>query len=672
ELAAGLSNAEFKRNATEQHCQFLETGLNELQTQCQSLEQTVNQLEESRVTAANAQQSEREMWQAERSLYESQRTDLESSRNNTQSQFLELQTQHTDLQSRFTSLETQYSTLQSQFAGLEIKCGELQVEVTQGQQSARRGEELERDAAELRGRLEEVVTLRMTEQIAKEELIHQYEVQGERWQSEAHKWQLLAEETAGQLGPVKQQCSILEAQIVELQGAISAPFVSESEQQKSELLRAQIEDQKKDLAEARVRLQEEQAQLEKLLAETFAREESLARLEMELREREAACVDRATALEERSQRIAAQIAQFEAEQAAFARQQATIIQQMSSLEERVQELSSAGKTRSFPTFLVGREAGTPALLNGIGLARKSSNRELSTEANEPEVLAADGALPQNENALTADEPDLMMQRLMLAIQSKADGGESLVDTSSEVKESAPVKGRYTLPKFLDQATELARNEDLAGPTVQSVDQKSPAGPQFVNQNGGKPSPASNEDGDDSVEHYMNRLLSRIRGGNSPVAASSAPPTPQPAPSPACDPVTISEKVAEPKEYVPRTLAPEPPERLSLMRELANTAAKSAIHAHARKNRRREFKKRSLLALISLAGATTLFIAGYLTGSKIAFVASMGFLTACCFMSLRALVGSLGYVRQKRRAEAAQRQGEENNSRNDNAPKSEQK
>ncbi|MFN0017243.1 MAG: hypothetical protein ACKVP0_03225 [Pirellulaceae bacterium] len=688
ELVVEVSQGESQRMALEEQCRTLENSRNELHLQCQALEarcatlqntfgQSVQQLEDGLATVATAHRSEREMWQAERSQLESQRFDLESARSHVESQLLELQNQHGDLQSRFASLEIHNTNLQSLCTGSETRRSELETEVTQLRESARRVDELERELADLRGRRDEAVAYNLTEQAAKLEAIRNYEEQVERWQSEAHKWQLQAEEFSGQVGPMQERCSNLEIRKAELQAAMHATNVAAEERQNFEFQRAQLEIQGKDLAAVRAQLQEEQTQLANLCAETSSREETLARLESELREREAAWEnshgEQAAALEERSQRIAAQIAQFESEQAAFARQQATIIQQMSSLEDRVQELTNASNSRPSQVHLASSQPGVPSLpgnpvseepsKDGEDMEISEDSTMKSTRRLEarPEAAVADVAPLQSAKELSAEERDLVVRRLMLAVESKGGDGEKFASASLQAKKSTLEKSRYSPPSFLDQAAEMARQEDLASATVQRVDDKSFLDSHAAKQTNGSSAPLTNDDDDESIEQYMNRLLSRVRGGNSTAASDSVIPRPQPtsaASLPNCAPVASSDSPTEPKEYVPRTLAPEPPERLSQMRELANSAAKSAIHTHARQSQKLEIKHRSLLALTSLAGGTSLFTVGCFTGSTLAFLGSLGFVAACCFLVLRAVTGSFRQLPQQPLPEVTQKQGAE--------------
>ena len=84
-----------------------------------------------------------------------------------------------------------------------------------------------------------------------------------------------------------------------------------------------------------------------------------------------------------------------------------------------------------------------------------------------------------------------------------------------------------------------------------------------------------------------------------------------------------------------------------MRELANSAAKSAIHTHARQHQKRETKTKSLVALLSLSGAVILLVVAFFTHSLIAMAGSMIFTAVCCVMSMRAFAHGFRQMRLPR-------------------------
>jgi hypothetical protein len=117
-----------------------------------------------------------------------------------------------------------------------------------------------------------------------------------------------------------------------------------------------------------------------------------------------------------------------------------------------------------------------------------------------------------------------------------------------------------------------------------------------------------EGGDDeSIESYMDRLLKRVRS-TPPAAGSKAPSAAAPvevAPPPAPSPARVEQIVEEPPEYLPRTAAPELPANLSAMRELANTAARTAIDRHVRKHTGRQAAGRLVAAGLTIATSALL-------------------------------------------------------------------
>ena len=460
-----------------------------------------------------------------------------------------------------------------------------QLAQAQLQESARRCQLLEQELDDARRQIDEVHS-RENEAQASEEQI-------ERWQAEAHQWQLQAEQVTKELSELREARARLEEKVAELQVATQARPQTESQ-------RKEIDAARRELDLARQQLQDEQAQLARQVSEFAPREKSLAQSEAQLREREAAWeTDRqqqAAALEERSHLIAQQIEQFEAERAAFARQQTALIQQMTSLEDRVQELTAANGSRGTNSPFVVPRPDEPSLLGEM----------------EP-----------------ADQPYARAQ----------------AEQGAAKEESAPQKPKYTPPSFLAQAAELARQEELAiarGETPPGLGKANEPMQTLV-----MPAQPSSAQQEDSIENYMAKLLSRVRGSEesretpSPDAAGKQA---EAATGAAAVPAPEVEEPIQPQPIVRRVPVPEPPERLSQMRELANSAARSAIDTHAKKHGKREVKRRSLVALLSGIGAVGLGVAFLVTGSMPAVTGSLAFAVVCAFMSLRAIQHSLRQMR----------------------------
>ena len=118
--------------------------------------------------------------------------------------------------------------------------------------------------------------------------------------------------------------------------------------------------------------------------------------------------------------------------------------------------------------------------------------------------------------------------------------------------------------------------------------------------------------DESIESYMQQLLSRVRGDNSPTGTTGPNPIYKAAAAPhaadekkpaeAAKPLSITPVTKE--EYIPRTAAPEQSMSLAAMREVANSQARSAIQTHASKVGKKQSSGRFLAATVSfaLAGA----------------------------------------------------------------------
>ena len=166
----------------------------------------------------------------------------------------------------------------------------------------------------------------------------------------------------------------------------------------------------------------------------------------------------------------------------------------------------------------------------------------------------------------------------------------------------------------------------------------------------------NEESEESVEDYMQRLLARMRGDNSePVkptpkkssepqesarTATATKPTPTqetsksrieqrttsleerlataslntrtsgPISTRALGPEAIPTQPFDPEQYVPRGMAHEKPRDLAAMRELANSSARTAIQASARRRYGTAILLKLSISLVGfIAGATLLLING---------------------------------------------------------------
>ncbi|MEZ6110399.1 MAG: hypothetical protein R3C99_05215, partial [Pirellulaceae bacterium] len=112
-----------------------------------------------------------------------------------------------------------------------------------------------------------------------------------------------------------------------------------------------------------------------------------------------------------------------------------------------------------------------------------------------------------------------------------------------------------------------------------------------------------EDHDESIQAYMNRLLNRVRDDRTDPAPA---PLPKSVSAPAPLPVTEEPTYVEPKEYIPRSQAPERGVNMAAIREVANESARNAISKSTRSQWVTTATLSYILAFFSFAVALLLF------------------------------------------------------------------
>ncbi|MDX1945416.1 MAG: hypothetical protein SFU86_08405 [Pirellulaceae bacterium] len=175
-------------------------------------------------------------------------------------------------------------------------------------------------------------------------------------------------------------------------------------------------------------------------------------------------------------------------------------------------------------------------------------------------------------------------------------------------------------------------------------------------------PVANAGGDDeSIESYMDRLLKRVRGdahGAGGAAEKPAsryvPAVPAPAPLPQTKPVTPVEPVKA-EEYIPRCQAPEQGVNLAAMRELANSAARSAIQSHASRRGGKTARGRLLGSGASLVVGAFAGIFAILQGSWLLGGCSALALVAAAYCGMNGLRSAFDSLRLGRPSESAKTQ-----------------
>jgi hypothetical protein len=161
--------------------------------------------------------------------------------------------------------------------------------------------------------------------------------------------------------------------------------------------------------------------------------------------------------------------------------------------------------------------------------------------------------------------------------------------------------------------------------------------------------------DDSIEDYMSRLLRRVRGeGPAPAVPYQFPaqsPIPSPtepqaakSASPVADESVPQDAEAHASLYRPRATAPELTTNLKAMRELANSACRTAIAKHQKRRGGREVVGRLIgvglaLAASGLAAGVALVFDSWLAG----FAALVGFV-AVAYWTLRVILSAFQIMR----------------------------
>ncbi len=133
----------------------------------------------------------------------------------------------------------------------------------------------------------------------------------------------------------------------------------------------------------------------------------------------------------------------------------------------------------------------------------------------------------------------------------------------------------------------------------------------------RPAPAQEgSEDEESIESYMQQLLTRVRGDSPPTgtgpnpvyrAAAAPAPTREAEEKPVAPPKPVAPVTKE--EYIPRSQAPEQSMSLAAMREVANSQARAAIQTHAKK----VGKKQSSGRFAAAAAAIVLGVPGLIWG-----------------------------------------------------------
>jgi len=229
-------------------------------------------------------------------------------------------------------------------------------------------------------------------------------------------------------------------------------------------------------------------------------------------------------------------------------------------------------------------------------------------------LANDDATPEDNDNLLIDQTYLVTD-----LQSKIES-----DEYAELEQHGDGSGDSIMPNHL-----VAGVESVAKETEPVVVPLAPV--------------TTQNDDDDSIEAYMNRLLQRVQGNptgsNDKSAGGAAAPVVKPATAMAAiiasdqGPTTKTTEVIDPSTpIVPRSQAPEDAGHLAAMRELANASADSAISVSVR-GQAEKMKSKAIVDLFQAGIVVVCAFAFYTCGLKIPTLRYVWFTAAALALAL---------------------------------------
>lgn len=515
----------------------------------------------------------------------------------------------------------------------------------------------------------------------------QAERQVEQWQDQSNQRQLRLDELSSRLNAVERQLRDSQAKAEQLErdnqqlqqqigplqkeAELARERQAQLEEQAGELDRAQDE-----LDAAATALQSQQQSLEARQHELAAAQQTLQsdreawlREEQELRrqlnEREAAARDHELQLSSRAQLLQAEAERTQQQQleinelrgrlegetadeatrqrqlddlaAELAERSEKLDEREALLSRRHQELAAeqaawqAERDACQAQPPVSRDSDSVWLAPASGVPHETAFAAAEAPAVDPNLEqeeVSEGAAPAG-NPRDSSSMDSVLGRLVKAglwrnPDEEAQAAEPAPDLESEPESPAP--NVYQPPKsflppegFVDDAEEAEVSPVLPF-------QASPEAP-LPTPGAAKSATAGDEE---SIESYMERLMMRVRGDGSKPGATSSAPASHFAPEPSgAAPTTQTEAPApktdvKPEEFLPRAQAPEASVNMAAMRELANSAARSAIATHQQKHT----SKRATGKLIGSAAVLAIslllcFLAWYAWSLAAAIGAALG-------------------------------------------------
>jgi hypothetical protein len=409
----------------------------------------------------------------------------------------------------------------------------------------------------------------------------------------------------------------LQARCEELSSRSTLAEDLEQKAQSLQQLQAELANREGSLAEATRALDEERAaltaktqQLEATRDDLATEQQRLADLRRDLEQSQAGFSDldqrraeleaKAAELASRDAEIAARIAevnhlleQLVDQRATLASREQELAERLSVCESRLEEINHQATQLAALRDELRARAEQLAEQEALAL-RSAAERQASEPAPQP-AAPVEPSNPASDEA----EMDSVLSRLVQAgvwRQAEGPSSESPAAVPAEVSaaEAAPAEAG---------SGEVPHNVEEPVCSTMVFESPEPAAPMFARPQ--YPS-APHSDEEESIESYMDRLMKRVRGddgvgqsnwkASSAIAASAPTSAPVPEPAAAVEP-TPSISDSQPTEYSPRRTAPELSTDLSAMRDLANSAARTAIDQHIRQHTSRRATQRLLGAFV---------------------------------------------------------------------------
>jgi len=517
-----------------------------------------------------------------------------------------------------TIIEGRLEHLQQEF---DQKCRELaaaEERISTAIEQARKQDELEARARTLAQQEADLVerVARVTE--SKQQLVRERDeltAERERFateQADAERKQLaITQANAESAGQRETQ---LEQQTIELEKHIEAANARLAE---LDALRNQLTGERAALDERAHRMAQRQRELETKEAdiqqqwtqietrrdEANERAADLDARRQELEQQAAAFLQRRQELERQAAGLAPRQQLVDEREQQIAEQTAALEERQRQLEELVANLSSQGRPQEYPSDMASQTVSSPIAIdhttptNVTACWQPIASPSVSTNAGAefaadlqpvPTTNPPDANMTAAENSQDSDDVDVVLSRL---VRSGLWRSDQAAGDAPAVEPPAAPPAVVVVEPVLNVPAAAAELPAAALPRTPS--------PEKSAEGGGD---------DESIESYMDRLLKRVRGSS---PASTAPPASMSTAVPATPLAQVATVVPpeltaeEPTEYMPRTTAPELPANLSAMRELANTAARTAIDRHVRKHTGRQAAGRLVAAGLTIATSVLL-------------------------------------------------------------------